>query len=262
MSESLTATRRLRGDRHGGRGRSGRGRGAVAGRARRARAGRRRRRHGGREARGGAGRPRGVRAPRRAFRGRVAGRARRRDRRVRSGERARQQRGDQPPAQVDHQDLGRRVPPGHRRQPSRRVHRHPRGRARDHRGRRRQHRQRVVGERVRRRVGHRRLRVVEVRAARPDPRRVARARPQGRARELDPSRPDRHADAARRACRRAPIRSKPWRASLPAGRVGKVEEVAAMVAFLLSDESSYCYGSEFVLDGGYLAGPLGSPNVK
>ena len=49
---------------------------------------------------------------------------------------------------------------------------------------------------------------------------------------------------------------------VPAGRVGTAEEVAAMVAFLLSDESSYCYGSEFVLDGGYLAGPLGSPNVK
>ncbi|MEY2404937.1 MAG: 3alpha(or 20beta)-hydroxysteroid dehydrogenase, partial [Acidimicrobiaceae bacterium] len=48
---------------------------------------------------------------------------------------------------------------------------------------------------------------------------------------------------------------------IAAGRVGTVEEVAQMVAFLLSDESSYCYGSEFVLDGGYLAGPLGSPNV-
>ena len=47
-----------------------------------------------------------------------------------------------------------------------------------------------------------------------------------------------------------------------AGRVGAVEEVAAMVAFLLSDEASYCYGSEFVLDGGYLAGPLGSPNLQ
>ena len=47
-----------------------------------------------------------------------------------------------------------------------------------------------------------------------------------------------------------------------AGRVGTVEEVAAMVAFLLSDESSFCFGSEFVLDGGYLAGPLGSPNIE
>src|SRR2546423_620187 len=45
---------------------------------------------------------------------------------------------------------------------------------------------------------------------------------------------------------------------IAAGRVGTVDEVARMVAFLLSDESSFCYGSEFVLDGGYLAGPLGS----
>jgi 3alpha(or 20beta)-hydroxysteroid dehydrogenase len=49
---------------------------------------------------------------------------------------------------------------------------------------------------------------------------------------------------------------------IAAGRVGTVEEVAAMVAFLVSDESSFCYGSEMVLDGGYLAGPLGSPNVE
>jgi NAD(P)-dependent dehydrogenase (short-subunit alcohol dehydrogenase family) len=48
---------------------------------------------------------------------------------------------------------------------------------------------------------------------------------------------------------------------IAAGRVGTVDEVAAMVAFLLSDDSSFCYGSEFVLDGGYLAGPLGSPNI-
>ncbi len=48
---------------------------------------------------------------------------------------------------------------------------------------------------------------------------------------------------------------------IAAGRVGTVDEVAKMVAFLLSDESSFCYGSEFVLDGGYLAGPLGSPNL-
>jgi 3alpha(or 20beta)-hydroxysteroid dehydrogenase len=48
---------------------------------------------------------------------------------------------------------------------------------------------------------------------------------------------------------------------VPAGRVGSVDEVAAMVAFLVSADSSYCYGSEFVLDGGYLAGPIGSPNI-
>jgi 3alpha(or 20beta)-hydroxysteroid dehydrogenase len=49
---------------------------------------------------------------------------------------------------------------------------------------------------------------------------------------------------------------------IAAGRVGTVDEVAAAVAFLLSDESSFCFGSEFVLDGGYLAGPLGSPNIE
>ncbi len=50
-------------------------------------------------------------------------------------------------------------------------------------------------------------------------------------------------------------------AAVPLGRVGSVDEVAHMVAFLLSDESSYCTGAEFIIDGGYLAGPIGSPNV-
>lgn len=48
---------------------------------------------------------------------------------------------------------------------------------------------------------------------------------------------------------------------VPAGRVGTVDDIAKMVAFLLSDDSSYCYGAEFVVDGGFLAGPMGSPNV-
>ncbi len=50
--------------------------------------------------------------------------------------------------------------------------------------------------------------------------------------------------------------------SVPAGRVGTVDEVASMVAFLLSSEASYCYGSEIALDGGFLAGPMGSPNLS
>ncbi len=49
--------------------------------------------------------------------------------------------------------------------------------------------------------------------------------------------------------------------AVPAGRVGTPDEVAAMVAFLLSNEASYCYGSEIVLDGGFLVGPMGSPNL-
>jgi 3alpha(or 20beta)-hydroxysteroid dehydrogenase len=43
-------------------------------------------------------------------------------------------------------------------------------------------------------------------------------------------------------------------ASLPLGRIGKPMELAQVALFLASDESSYCTGSEFVADGGMLAG--------
>lgn len=42
--------------------------------------------------------------------------------------------------------------------------------------------------------------------------------------------------------------------SLPIKRHGTADEVASMVLFLASDESSYCTGAEFVVDGGGLAG--------
>ena len=38
--------------------------------------------------------------------------------------------------------------------------------------------------------------------------------------------------------------------SVPLGRTAAASEVAAVALFLASDESSYCTGSEFIVDGG------------
>jgi NAD(P)-dependent dehydrogenase (short-subunit alcohol dehydrogenase family) len=45
-------------------------------------------------------------------------------------------------------------------------------------------------------------------------------------------------------------------AAMKQGRLGTPEEVAEMVAFLASDESSFCTGGAYVLDGGLQAGML------
>jgi 3alpha(or 20beta)-hydroxysteroid dehydrogenase len=47
-------------------------------------------------------------------------------------------------------------------------------------------------------------------------------------------------------------------ASMPLGRIGQPEEVAELVCYLASDASAFCTGSEFVIDGGFLAGPFNS----
>ena len=42
--------------------------------------------------------------------------------------------------------------------------------------------------------------------------------------------------------------------SIPISRIGRPEEVAELAVFLASDESGYCTGGEFVVDGGWIAG--------
>jgi 3(or 17)beta-hydroxysteroid dehydrogenase len=42
-------------------------------------------------------------------------------------------------------------------------------------------------------------------------------------------------------------------ASIPLGRLGKAEEVADLLVYLVSDESKFCTGAEFVIDGGLTA---------
>jgi NAD(P)-dependent dehydrogenase (short-subunit alcohol dehydrogenase family) len=41
---------------------------------------------------------------------------------------------------------------------------------------------------------------------------------------------------------------------VPLGRLGRADEVAALVAWLLSDESSYATGGVYSIDGGQAAG--------
>ena len=47
----------------------------------------------------------------------------------------------------------------------------------------------------------------------------------------------------------------------PIPRIGRPEEVAGVMVFLASDESSFCTGGDFVVDGGYTIGknPMYSP---
>jgi 3alpha(or 20beta)-hydroxysteroid dehydrogenase len=47
-----------------------------------------------------------------------------------------------------------------------------------------------------------------------------------------------------------------WYKRLPIPRIGTVDDVAAAVLFLASDEAAYITGAELLVDGGTLAGDL------
>jgi NAD(P)-dependent dehydrogenase (short-subunit alcohol dehydrogenase family) len=52
------------------------------------------------------------------------------------------------------------------------------------------------------------------------------------------------------------LRDKPvlkyYKERIPLHRIGEPEEIAGAVAFLLSDDASYCTSSELLVDGGFI----------
>ncbi len=59
------------------------------------------------------------------------------------------------------------------------------------------------------------------------------------------------AQAAKRGITRAQVRQE-WEKSIPAGRLGRPEEIADLIAFLASERAGYLTGASILVDGGHI----------
>lgn len=65
----------------------------------------------------------------------------------------------------------------------------------------------------------------------------------------------RHSDVSSKRCRLDKTSAGDVKGRIPVRRLGKPEDVASAVAFLMSDEAGFINGTSIVLDGGTMAFP-------